>query len=177
MATPPVFSAGAVLTAAQMNAVGLWLVKSQTVGSAVSSQQVTGAFNADFTNYRIVVSNVDFSVADNAIAFTLGSSTATYYSASRYFSLAGGTIEVNRNNAASAFLLASATNNDNNFSFDVFQPYATQYTSWSGSGFTYIYNTSFGGLHAVASSHTSFTIATTAGTMTGGTIKVYGYRD
>jgi hypothetical protein len=42
MATPPDFSSGAVLTAAQMNSVGLWLVKTQTVGTAVSSVAVTG---------------------------------------------------------------------------------------------------------------------------------------
>lgn len=177
MATPPVFSAGAVLTAAQMNAVGLWLVKSQTVGTGVSSVTISNAFSSDYTNYRITMSGIDCSIADNVLAITFGSSTANYYSASRYFSFTGGTIEVNQNNQASAYLFASTTNNDTNGSFDVFQPYATQFTSWTGSSFTYIYNIVFGGLHAAATSHTSFTIATTAGTMTGGTIKVYGYRD
>jgi hypothetical protein len=46
MATPPDFSSGAVLTAAQMNSVGLWLVKTQTVGTTVSSVAVTGDENA-----------------------------------------------------------------------------------------------------------------------------------
>ena len=56
MATPPTFSSGAVLTAAQMNSVGMWLVKTQTVGTAVSSVTVTGAFSADYDNYLILMS-------------------------------------------------------------------------------------------------------------------------
>ena len=50
MATPPTFSSGSVLTAAQMNAVGLWLVKTQTVGTAVSSVSVTDVFSSNYDN-------------------------------------------------------------------------------------------------------------------------------
>jgi hypothetical protein len=156
---------------------GLWFVKSQTVGSAVSSVTVTDAFSSSFTNYRVVVSNVDCSIADNVLSLTLGSSSANYYSASRYFNYAGGTIEVNRSNAATAYTLGSDTNNNTNFSFDIFQPFLAEYTTWSGSGWTYAYVTVFGGVHNSATSYSSFTIATTSGTMTGGTIKVYGYQN
>ena len=62
MATPPVFSAGAVLTAAQMNAVGLWEIKTQTIGTGVASFEVTGAFSSDYDNYKIVINSMDASV-------------------------------------------------------------------------------------------------------------------
>ena len=42
MATPPDFSSGQVLTSSAMNSVGLWLVKTQTVGTAVSSYGAQG---------------------------------------------------------------------------------------------------------------------------------------
>jgi len=48
--TYPSFTSGDILTAADMNAVGLWLVKTQTVGTAVSSVQVTGAFSSTYDN-------------------------------------------------------------------------------------------------------------------------------
>ena len=43
----PVFASGDVLNASDMNGVGLWLVKTQTIGTGVSSVVVTGAFSAD----------------------------------------------------------------------------------------------------------------------------------
>ena len=49
----PDFAPGDVLTAADMDAVGLWLVKTQTVGTGVSSVTVTGAFSSTYDNYFV----------------------------------------------------------------------------------------------------------------------------
>ena len=54
--TYPTFTNGQVLPASDLNAIGLWLVKSQTVGTGVSSVTVSNAFSADFDNYRIIYS-------------------------------------------------------------------------------------------------------------------------
>ena len=177
MATPPDFSSGAVLTAAQMNSVGLWLVKTQTVGNAVSSVTVSSAFSADYNNYRIVISNVNASVGDQMIALTVGGTTGNYFSASRSASYAGGDVANNRNNQSTAYTFQTATSNETNGSFDIFQPFLANRTTWSGSAFTWVYNTTFGGQHTVATSYSSFTLAPASGTFTGGTIKVYGYRN
>ena len=67
MATPPTFSAGAVLTAAQMNKIGLWTTVPTSVAngtisgnavtfSGVSSVSLNGVFTSDFDAYRIVAS-------------------------------------------------------------------------------------------------------------------------
>ena len=52
--TFPVFSAGEVLRAQDMNAVGLWLVKTQTF-SAQTNCDVTACFSADYENYIAIV--------------------------------------------------------------------------------------------------------------------------
>ena len=54
--TFPSFSAGEVLRAQDMNAVGRWLVKTVTVGSAVTTVPVTDAFSTEYDNYEIVFS-------------------------------------------------------------------------------------------------------------------------
>ena len=154
---------------------GLVLVKTQPVGSAVSSVAVTDVFSATYTNYRVVVSNVDCSVSDNAIALIFGATTSNYYSATRLFSTAGGTVEVNRSAATSAYLFVSSTNNDMSSSFDVYQPFLNEFTSAAGTSFNFSYTNVFGAFLPTAASHTGFTLTATSGTMTGGTIKVYGY--
>ncbi len=74
----PVFATGDVLNASDMNAVGLWLVKSQTIGTGVSSVTVTGAFSANYDRYKITVSGGVASTPLD-IRLTLGSTATGYY--------------------------------------------------------------------------------------------------
>lgn len=78
MATPPDFSVGQVLTAAQMNAVGLWLISSGT-SSGTTAYNYDGVFTSDYENYRIVLSAIETSVADRALRlnFRVGGATET----------------------------------------------------------------------------------------------------
>lgn len=55
MATPPVFTTGQVLTAAQMNAVGLWKVGDFTASGSSSTLICDNIFTDDFQNYKIVM--------------------------------------------------------------------------------------------------------------------------
>jgi len=75
MATPPTFTNGTPLYQESLNAIGLWLVKSQTVGTGVSVQNVTSCFSADFDNYVVTVSNVATSGNGGTINFKLLSGT------------------------------------------------------------------------------------------------------
>ena len=73
------YSAGDVLTAAELNASsGIVFVKSETVGTAVSSVTVTNAFSATFQNYKIVIDGVDSSVSNNTLEFNFDGSTSGY---------------------------------------------------------------------------------------------------
>ena len=180
MATPPTFTSGSILTAAQMNAVGLWLVKSQTVGSGVSSVTVTGAFSADYDNYHIVY-DAGVTSATTDFKLTLGS-TATGYTTNMVYSYFNATTVAATfaANAAYWVYVGGGSTAQAHSDFDLYAPYLAKNTiltnaNWiqvaaaGGTGRTT-------GFLADTTSYTAFTLGTVSGTMTGGTISVYGYR-
>ena len=177
------FTTGEVLTAADTNTYlansGLVLVKSQTIGSGVTSIAVTGAFSADYDNYKIVISGGVSSIP-TSLTLKLGASATGYYGALNYVTYSVGTISVAAvNNAVSWTYAGSGTASNINASIDLLSPFAAKttglisfYTENATTGST----GSFNGFHNVATSYTDFTIGIGAGNATGGTITVYGYR-
>jgi hypothetical protein len=159
---------------------GLELIKTQTVGSGVASVEVTGAFSSTYQNYKIVYSGGTASGAIGPINMRIGSSTASYYSAATYSIFASGTNgNVARNNGSEWFY-AGAANNDvgTSLNIDVMNPFdSTKYTMFGGPFIVVDVAGSTGGLHAVNASYTSFVLLTATGTISGGTIRVYGYRN
>jgi hypothetical protein len=179
MATPPDFSPGAVLTAAQLNKAGLWLVKSQTIGTAVSTVTVTDAFSADYDNYRIIVSGGAGST-DLGLTLTLGATTTGYYYAAPGFTWAGATNNNSAVNTTGFILAGLGTTSGLSLTLDVHRPFATDET-WV-TGFQVFMGTSqrgqaYYGYLNNTTSYTAFTLTTSTGTVTGGTIYVYGWRD
>lgn len=174
----PVFAAGDVLGAADMNGVGLWLVKTQTVGSGVSSVTVTSAFTSDYDNYRIVYIGGN-STGNNNFAFTLGSSTTGYSEALIYNLYSAAAVNgVNRPSQANWVWCGSASTTLNALILDVYRPNLAVFTTYANANWSLQNaNGQSSGVHEVATAYTSFTIAPTAGTITGGTIRVYGYRN
>jgi hypothetical protein len=179
MATPPDFTAGQVLTAAQINQVGLWLVKSQTVGSAVASVQVTSAFSADFKNYRILYIGGSAS-ADGDLKLTLGATVTGYYYAGNWCSYGGTVAQWNGSNAAAWVPAGFSGSLGNSLVCDILGPFEadqTVYTALRAS----VNTTSVAGVNNGflnnTTSYTSFTLTPASGTISGGIIKVYGYRD
>ena len=176
MATPPDFSVGQVLTAAQMNAVGMWLVKSQAIGTGVSSVTVTDAFSADYDNYKIIVSGGTGNALSNLV-MGLGSSVTGYYGLLQYGTYAGSAYTAAQNNNSIQWdFVGYVTPNYIQASFDLINPFKTNFTQILNAGWTpTTASGTFQGLHQVAASYSSFTIAA-ASVLTGGTIEVYGYR-
>ena len=178
MATPPTFTSGAVLTAAQMNSVGLWLVKTQTIGNAVSSVTVTGAFSADYPNYKIVLAG-GVGSATQAIALNLDGSTAGYYYSHISATYAVGVPTNSPGANVAAWTLAGVSSVDQNFvNCDILSPQAAKPAGIQGS---YINGSTTGNGGTITGYHASLFQATgfrlvVAGTMTGGTIYVYGYK-
>jgi hypothetical protein len=76
MATPPVFTSGAVLTAAQMNNVGLWLVSSGTI-TATTAGNFDDVFTSDYANYRITVNATTGASTAPALDFALRAGGST----------------------------------------------------------------------------------------------------
>ena len=177
----PVFANGDVLNASDMNGVGLWLVKTQTVGTTVASVEVTGAFSADYQNYRIIYTGGTASGAAEALNLRLGATTTNYFNGAMYVVYATGTLgNVAYNNAQSSFVYAGTADATmgNFLTVDVFNPFdSTKYTGFGGSFVVTDVAGHTGGVQKSNTSFTAFTIFPRSGTITGGTIRVYGYRN
>ena len=173
------FTTGEVLTAADTNTYlansGLVLVKSQTVGTAVSSVVVTGAFSADYDNYKVIYAG---GVGSNAVAIQmiLGASVASYYIGLQYVTYSTGAVSgTSGNNAASWSFVGEASPGKTSINIDLLSPFLAKNTVISGS-YAGSVGGSIAGFHDVATSFSGFTISTAGNTMTGGTITIYGYR-
>jgi hypothetical protein len=180
MATPPDFTVGQVLTAAQMNQVGMWLVKSQTIGSAVSSVTVTDAFSADFDAYKIIVTGGSGS-ANSGVALQFAPSTVTgynanYFSATLFGSYGGIAPQTAGNNNGSTFSNVGFLRGASGFIFacEITNPYLAK-NAYIGSFYAGADAGVTSGYQGNTGQYTGFTLSTSTATMTGGEIRVYGY--
>jgi hypothetical protein len=176
----PDFSPGEVLTAAAMDSIGLWLVKTQTVGTTVSSVTVTGAFSADYDNYLITYNGIAGS-ANTVLRLTLGSTSSQYYYGFIYQSLGSATINgLQGQNQASWFYAVPSTTNETAGSIELWNPFLTKRTSVRSNHTEFVTTGAVGqfvGYLNNTTSYTAFTLTPNAGTITNGTIRVYGYRN
>ena len=176
MPTPPTFVTGAVLTAAQMNTIGMFLVKSQTIGTGVSSVAVTGAFSADYDNYLITISGGAASTT-SVLALQLGSKVTNYSYQYLYGNWANAALALGSTTATSFSFAGSYDANGISMNCTVINPNlakATRVIADSTSSGTFSGNMT--GYDGTTTQYTGFTLIPAAGTLTGGTIRVYGYR-
>ena len=172
----PDFSPGEVLTAAAMDSIGLWLVKTQAVGTGVSTVTVTDAFTADYDSYKVVY---DGGVGSTfiTIAMQLGASTASYNMSLPYVTygaaVAAGTSVLN---ATSFALMGAGDTSYAGVDVDVLSPNLARFTRVQGAYIANNESGSYSGIHKVATAYTGFTLIISGGSVTGGTIRVYGYR-
>ncbi len=160
---------------------GLVLVKTQSIGSAVSSVTVTGAFSSTFDNYRVVVEVLDASTA-LGLRFRLGSTTTNYYSSKHGLRYGGGTFTGLVNNDATYMDLGSCgSDGGGSMTFDVVRPFITDRTLVNGTACYAQASTGgnvwYAGFVADDISYTAFTFLTSAGTISNGNIRVYGYNN
>lgn len=155
---------------------GLTLIKQQTVGTAVSTVTVTGAFSATYDAYKIIISGGAASVSD-AVNIQFGSTITGYYSARPRVTLATGAISANATVNGTSLQFGSCNTSGFVVNVDIMNPYLTTLTQcsvpfWGAT--TAIIDQTFGFLNN-STSYTAFTLTPTSGTWTGGTIYVYGY--
>ena len=176
--TYPVFASGDVLNASDMNAVGLWLVKTQTIGTTVSSVSVTSAFSSDYDNYIITV-NGGVASATCDLRLTLGSTATGYYFGFLFRTYAGVTGGDAGSNVA-FWAAGGGTTNSLTMNVQLQNPNLAKNThfatTYANSATTSALAISAGYL-ADTTAYTAFTITPSTGTLTGGTIRVYGYRN
>lgn len=177
-----VFSTGEVLTASDTNTYlansGLVYVKSQTVGSGVTSVTVSNAFSATYDNYKVQWQGASSLTTGNAVNMKMGSTATGYYGTMIYASYTGvGPSVVADNNVAQWTHCAGSVRSQVTLDVDIFNPFRTQITTISSSAYTDFANAGKKtGWLDTTTSYTDFTLNVGSGTWTGGTITVYGYR-
>ncbi len=159
---------------------GLVFVKSQTIGSAVSSVTVSDAFSATYDNYKIILSGGVGSTTGALLNMTLGSTVTGYYWAGAVSLWASSSLTaLQGSNTASWSRNALANTNSLNGEIELFCPNLAKRTIYNAR---YIQNitdgnaVTSGGFLDNATQYTAFTFTPASGTITGGTISVYGYR-
>jgi hypothetical protein len=176
------FTTGEVLTASDTNTYlansGLVFVKSQAIVAGSATTVVTNAFSATYDNYRILVTGLQMS-ASQGLAIKMGS-TATGYYGNMVYVLFSGTAWtfVPQNNAA--FWFGGLTDGgapSTSSTFDLIAPFLSAKTQMNGGYYGRGYSGTYAGSLENTTSYTDISFFNdSSGTLTSGTITVYGYR-
>jgi len=157
----------------------LTLVKTQTIGSAVTSVTVTGAFSTTYDAYKIVVSNGASNVSDGVAMLQLSPTTTGYKWNMPYSSYGSGTVIAQGNNNDSHWrYVACFDTNGLRMNLDILNPFLNKQTSSSNMFAESAIAGTANGILTNTTSYTDFILSIQGGsTMTGGTIRVYGYQN
>jgi hypothetical protein len=157
---------------------GLTLISATTIGTTVSSVTVSNAFSATYDNYKIIVSGGVGSLTNN-LRLTLGSTVIGYLRFGYYGVYTSPTV-TGINDGNEAFWGEAIATSANNLSgtIELNSPYLAKTTGYSSimqqhatGGLTL----SSSGFLNTTTQYTAFTLTCAGGTITGGTIRVYGY--
>ena len=159
-------------------ASGLTLISATTVGTTVSSVTVSSAFSATYDNYKVTYTGGVTSAAAPDIAMILGATTAGYYLSLVYVPYASTTpAGANINNGASWSFAGVASTTMVLLDCDIYNPFKTDETQIALKYASLINGGAGAGFLNNTTSYTAFTITPQSGTLTGGTIRVYGYQN
>lgn len=186
MAVTANLTAGQVLNASTVNTYminsGLVYVKSQTVGTAVSSVTVTSAFSADYDNYRVTWTGGTLSALGLLGVYMGTAALANSYYGSRTSTTVGAAFSGAGDNNTGLWNYINAGNASfTQTAFDLYNPFTAKPTHIDSmyqepNAGSSVFGR-FVGLLDTTTSYTSLTFDPQGAiTMTGGTITVYGYR-
>jgi hypothetical protein len=184
----PDFSPGEILTASAMDQIAMWRINTTTVPALSTTTSVSNCFSASYLNYRVLFTAT---AATANIRFRLNyRDSGGDVTGANYQFGAGGLIGSNSfgvdysgTSGQTKTLIGESGLSGSRFSFsmDVFNPFATEFTTalWQASGTlqTTTPTITMGVANYLATtSMTGFTIQRDSGSGTfSGTIKVYGY--
>jgi hypothetical protein len=179
----PSFSAGEVLTAADMNAVGLWKVASTTF-NASPGVEMQNCFTSDYRNYLVQVSYYGSAATNTFIQYMTGTNTkdtaATYNRYGFYFlgsvinlTATGQTSEFVTNHGTSSSTFSTAT-------MTIFSPAISgvhtnsSNQAWASDSALNVFLNSN---KAATTAYTGLYFAPATATTITGTITIYGMRN
>jgi hypothetical protein len=153
---------------------GLKLIHTQTIGTAVSSITVSDVFNATYDHYKILVTGgTHTGVNSLRVQFNNETSGTNYYGAGDTVIFSTGNQSVIWDNNVARFNNAGFYND---MDVDVYNPFLERRTCIHGPIYTNVAAGTYTGYTLNSISNTGFILSLSTGTMTGGTIFVYGYR-
>lgn len=183
--TFPSFNVGEVLTASDMNAVGLWLISTRTIPNGNNNFFVDNVFSANFNNYKIVISNVGSTAGGHSIKFQLNNSTGNTYNIGGVYGTFGSASVLGYGppvtDSWTDILPLDLTETAG--TIELYSPFLNRRTLMSSfgvrSGAVSPAWYWFHGQDTSTNSSTGFRIFPIAGgsQFTGGTVRVYGYRN
>ncbi len=106
----------------------------------------------------------------------LGSSTANYKNQIIYAPYSATVLGFTTTTSQFNYVGSSGTD-EAQAQFTLNSPFLTKYTKVTAQYANDAAFVNFGGIHTVNASYTAFTLLPSVGTLTGGTIRIYGYRN
>ena len=150
-----------------------------TVGSTVSTVTIANAFSATYDNYRIVYTGGSAST-QNDLGLRVGSTAAGYYMAMIYRDFGSGAVLGQSVNNGAQWTFAGCQDTPNQLVVDLYNPFNALKTvvggNYSGTASGRVGGVINGFLND-ATSYSAFSILAGSGTITGGTIRIYGLRN
>ena len=176
------FTTGEILTASNTNTylanAGLVYVTSVTVGNAVSSVTVSNCFTATYDSYKILYVNGSASTTSNSINFNFNGAPAAWYGNLIYANFAAGApLSAGYNNTTGINHGGCISSGTPSVCLEVLNPYNAKPSFVQG---LYVDGSNAGTVtasNANSTSYTGFVLTPASGTLTGGVITVYGYRN
>jgi hypothetical protein len=156
---------------------GLVYVKSQAITAGSATTVLTNVFSTTYDNYRVIIDGVQ-TTSSQGLVIRMGSAATGYYGNFWYvlYSATSWTF-VPMNNATFWYVaLSDSTAPSSSSSFDLVAPFLAARTQYNGNYYGRGYSGGFSGSIENTTCYTDLTLLNESGTLSGGTITVYGYR-
>ena len=186
MTTPPLFVANTVLSAAQMNKIGMWKISTTSLSGVTTN--ISNCFSSDYTNYRVLCTNMNTS-SGTVRALTLrfrttsDDTTAQYnsFQLGVYGSTVFGSSAIAQTSATLGASSAQVSGSASlGFCLDILSPNTATGTTYMGTLLTYqsdvtnyVHRTIIGNM-TTSTQYTGFSIIGVTDSLSG-TVQVYGY--
>ena len=153
-----------------------------TIGTSNTSVTVSSAFSSTYANYLIQISNSVVSANQPNLGIQLGSTISGYHYAGFYNSYSSATVSGDISTVATSFPIGACGNGavgQGQISMDVSvkAPNIANPTFFNAQNASAAWNHIYNGMIFNTTQYTAFTILPSSGNLTGGTIRVYGYRN
>lgn len=174
------FTVSETLTASDTNTylanAGLVYVTQVTVGSGVSSVNISNCFSSAYDNYLVTITGGTGSNTDHLLLQLSGATGSTYYTAGNYVQYTVATNNAYAPLAATTTRIGFTSPSGYSTSVTLMNPNLAKLTLMNIQAASFFGMAVYAGVETGTAQHTGFTISPNAGTLTGGAITVYGYR-